>query len=229
MDSKELSINWNCPAGQQLDLLARLLPKSPRFEITVFGSAPLQVFLDPSFLSQDVDLFSDEDSYDFLERIVEENNLSKEKAKYYIQVCAHNAFRSADDWLKRAIKVERHGHLFRFVHPWDVLVSKLQRLEEKDVEAFKLVIAKTGHPTEAEFKRHLQKAVDLYRPKFDEETARGDMMTNTRTLWQILWNKEIDVRAEIIRPALARVQHDYDAGDPTLKTRLANLKLPDGK
>ncbi len=229
MDSKELSINWNCPAGRQLDLLASALSKSPRLEITVFGSAPLQLFIDSAFLSQDVDLFSDEDSYDLLERIVDENNLSKEKSKFYIQVCAHNAFRSTADWLKRAVQVERHGHLFRFVHPWDVLVSKLQRLEEKDMEAFKLVIAKTGHPTEAEFKRHLQKAVDLYRPKFDEETARGDMLLNTRILWQTLWQKEIDVRVEIIRPALARAQHDYDEGDPTLKTRLANLKLPERK
>jgi hypothetical protein len=128
--------------------------------------------------------------------------------------------------MSRAVKVERHGHLFRFVHPWDVLVSKLQRLEEKDVEAFKLVIAKTGHPTEEEFIRHLQKAVDLYRPKFDEETARGDMMANTHELWRILWQKEIDVRAAIIRPALERARHDYVPADPALKTRLANLKLP---
>ena len=112
------------------------------------------------------------------------------------------------------------------MHPWDVLVSKLQRLEDKDVEAFKLVIAKTGHPTEQEFTLHLQKAVDLYRPKFDEETARGDMFANTRAIWKILWNKEIDVRAEIIRPALARAVHDPVPPDSNLKTRLANLKLP---
>lgn len=229
MDSKALNINWNCPAGKRLDQLAGLLPKSPRLEITVFGSAPLQLFIESAFLSEDVDLFSDEDSFDFLTRFVDAQNLSKEKTRHYIQVCAHNAFRSTDDWPSRAIEAERHGHLFRFVHPWDVLVSKLQRLEEKDLEAFKLVIAKTGHPTEEEFKRHLQKAVDLYRPKFDEETARGDMMLNTRTLWQTLWQKEIDVRAEIIRPALARARHDYDEGDPTLKTRLANLKMPERK
>ena len=90
----------------------------------------------------------------------------------------------------------------------DALVSRLQRLEEKDVEAFKLVIAKTGHPTEEEFTKHLQKAVDLYRPKFDEETARGDMFANTRALWKILWNKEVDVPAAIIRPALARAVHN---------------------
>ena len=53
MDLKAENINWNCPAGRQLDQLARLLPKSPRLEITVFGSAPLQLFLHPDFLSQD--------------------------------------------------------------------------------------------------------------------------------------------------------------------------------
>jgi hypothetical protein len=116
---------------------------------------------------------------------------------------------------------------FRFVHPWDVLVSKLQRLEEKDVEAFKLVLAKTGHPIEYELIRHLQKAVDLYRPNFNEETARGDMLANTRELWKILWNKELDVRAAIIRPALARSTYDPAPPDPHLKERLANLKLPE--
>jgi len=49
---------------------------------------------------------------------------------------------------------------------------------------------------------------------------------NTREIWKILWNKEIDVRAAIIRPALERARHDYEPPDPNLKTRLANLKLP---
>ncbi|HEX5400135.1 MAG TPA: hypothetical protein VFY06_13905, partial [Verrucomicrobiae bacterium] len=116
--------------------------------------------------------------------------------------------------------------LFIFPHPWDILVSKLQRLDPKDVQAFKLVIEQTGHPTEKEFAAHLQNAVDLYRPKFDEESARGDMFANTKILWQELWKKEIDVRAAIIRPALERARHDYEPPDPNLKTRLASLKLP---
>ena len=226
MDLRAENINWNCPAGRQLDRLTTLLPKQPRLDFTVFGSAPLQVFLNPDFLSQDIDLYASEEHWDYLVNFVAENNLGPEKSKFYIQVCDPKAFRSTTNWLARAVTVERHGHLFRFVHPWDVLVSKLQRLDEKDLDAFKLVIAKTGHPTEAEVIQHRQNAVDLYRPKFDEETARGDMFLNTRELWKILWNKEIDVRAAIIRPALERSRHDYFPADPVLKTRLANLKLP---
>lgn len=226
MESEVKKIDWNANAGRRLDALARALPPHPRLDITVFGSAPLQLLIEQTFLSEDIDLYSPEDHWEFLEKFVAEKGWAKGQTDFYIQVCDPNAFKSTADWRHRAIEVERHGHLFRFVHPWDVLVSKLQRLEEKDVEAFKLVIAKTGHPTEAELIKHLQKAVDLYRPKFDEETARGDMFANTRELWQILWQKEIDVRAAIIRPALERSQHDYTPADPTLKTRLANLKLP---
>jgi hypothetical protein len=220
------NIDWNASAGQQLDALARALPRQPRFIITVFGSAPLQLLIDRTFLSEDIDILSSEEQWDFLVNFIKEKGWGKDQTDFYIQVCDPKAFDSTRNWLARTVQVERHGHLFCFVHPWDVLVSKLQRLEEKDVEAFKLVISKTGHPTEAEFIKHLQKAVDLYRPKFDEETARGDMFLNTREIWKILWNKEIDVRAAIIRPALERSRHDYVPPDQSLKTRLANLKLP---
>ena len=221
------NLDWSAQAGQRLDELASALPPRPKLDITVFGSAPLELMIERTFLSEDIDLYSPEEFWEFLEKFIEEKGWAKGQTDFYIQVCDPHAFRSTFDWPARAIKVERHGHLFRFVHPWDVRVSKLQRLEGKDLEAFKLVIAKTGHPTEEEFTKHLQKAVDLYRPKFDEETSRGDMFANTRELWKELWNKEIDVRAAIIRPALARAAHDYEPPDPNLKTRLANLKLPE--
>jgi hypothetical protein len=220
------NIDWNASAGKQLNALARALPPQPRLDITVFDFAPLQLMIERTFLSKDLGRYSPAEHWDFVTKLVGEIDWVKDKWDFYIQVWDPRAFRSTFDWRDRAVEVERHGHLFRFVHPWDVLVSKLQRLEEKDLEAFKIVIAKTGHPTEAEFIKHLQNAVDLYRPKFDEETARGDMLLNTRELWKILWKKEIDVRAAIIRPALERSRHDYVPADPVLKTRLANLKLP---
>ena len=221
-------IAWQAPAGRRLDEFARRLPARPRLEIIVFGSAPLQLLVDSQFLSADIDICSDEPTYQVLLDFVAAQGWSQEKSgEFYVQVCDPLAFKSTSNWSGRAIRVERHGHLFIFVHPWDVLVSKLQRLEEKDLNAFRLVIGKTGHPTEEEFARHLQLAVDLYRPKFDEESARGDMLMNTRLLWQTLWAKDIDVRARIIRPALERVEREYRETDPNLKTRLANLRLPD--
>jgi len=184
------------------------------------------LFVEPGFTSADIDLFGDDDDiYEALLKFVDEQGWTQEKAiEFYIQVCDPLAFRSTFDWRARAIEVERHGHLFRIVHPWDVLVSKLQRLEEKDLNAFRMVIARTGHPTEQEFLRHLQKAVDLYRPKFDEESQRGDMMMNTRILWQELWGRAIDPRAEIIRPAVERVNRAHSDFDPTLKDRLAEVR-----
>lgn len=224
MEYEAKKLDWNANAGRRLDALARALPPRPRLDITVFGSAPLQLMVEGSFLSEDIDLYSSEDDSEFLEKFIQDKGWGKGQTDLYIQVCDPITFKSTIDWRERAIEVERHGHLFRFVHPWDVLVSKLQRLEEKDVEAFKLVIAKTGHPTESELIQLLQKAVDLYRPRFDEESDRGDMLANTQELWRILWDKEIDVRAVVIRPAIERAQHDYKPADPRLKTRLNDLK-----
>jgi Nucleotidyltransferase of unknown function (DUF6036) len=228
MEYAEKNLDWNGNAGQRLDELARALLRSPRLELTVFGSAPLQLLVEKTFLSEDIDISPTEDAYDLVTKIVEEKGWAKGQSDFYIQVCDHLAFRTTTDWLARSIQAERHGHLFIFPHPWDILVSKLQRLDAKDIQAFKLVIQQTGHPTKEEFAAHLQNAVDLYRPKFDEETARGDMLANTKILWKELWKKEIDVRAAIIRPALERSRHDYEP-DPNLKTRLANLKLPEKK
>ena len=226
MEYEVKNLDWSGIAGKRLESLAGKLPPEPRLEIIVFGSAPLQLMIDRAFLSEDIDISPTEEAYELLTKVVEAQGWAKGQSDFYIQVCDHLAFRTTRNWMSRAVREEKHGHLFIFPHPWDVLTSKLQRLEDKDLEAFRLVIARTGHPTEEEFAHHLQDAVDLYRPKFDEESARGDMLLNTRLLWQTLWQKEIDVRAQIIRPALERQRHDYEAGDPALKTRLANLKLP---
>jgi hypothetical protein len=212
--------DWNAPAGRLLDRLASAFGETPKRTIVVFGSSPLQIFLDPSFLSQDCDVVGERD----LEAICQQITLPTANGDLAFQVCDALTFRTAQGWETRARREVRQGHTFVFPHPWDILVSKIGRLEEKDLEAFRLVIRKTGGPTAEELKRHLQLAVDLFRPNFDEERG-ADYTTQTRVLWRTIYGAEIDVRTEIIRPALARrqAQYDADAGDPAWKERLRQL------
>ncbi len=182
------------------------LPANQSFSITVFGSAPLQIMLDPTLLSADVDLFSE---FNDLEAYVEKAGLSQTTADFYIQVCSGLNFRTSPHWGTRTQQFQIDNCTFVLPHPIDILIAKLNRLEEKDLEAFRVVREKTGHPTEQEMITELQLAVDLFRPSFDEENT-SDLLNNTRRLWPILYGREIDPRAEIIAPALEIRRKGYD-------------------
>ncbi len=214
------SITWASPAGNLLDQLAEALPSEPPRTVVVFGSGVLQVTLEPAFLSRDVDVIGDDE----IAKAARPLRYADERVDLEFQVCDRLVFRTALGWEERAHRELRRSHTFVFPHAWDILTSKIGRLEEKDLEAFRLVIRKTGHPTAEEFKRHLQLAVDLYRPNFDEESG-SDYTTQTQVLWREIFEDDIDVRTEIIRPAVARRQAEYDAdaGDPRWKERLRRL------
>jgi hypothetical protein len=216
------ALNWNSAAGQILILLVSALPKDREFKITVFGSAPLQLSLDANFLSADIDIFAEDD----LTQLIEQNGLGEGQRPLYIQQCAANTFAAGPDWPLRAF-TEKIEHVeFCFPHPIDILIGKLGRLEEKDIRAFQLVHSKMGMPTEEQLKEVLMNAVDLYRPRFDEEKTAGDIFYNTRTIWKILYGKEIDVRAEIITPAVARRQKGYGPASSSFKADLRKISNP---
>lgn len=189
--------------------LAGRLPRDRDFDITVFGSAALQMTVEPSLLSNDVDLFSPAED---LEAFVREAGLHQEQSDFYIQVCSALNFRTSQHWASRVKSVRYENCAFHFPHPIDILIAKLNRLEEKDLLAFRVVMAKTGHPTEQELIRELQLAVDLFRPSFDEEQGH-DLLNNCRRLWPLVFGREIDPRAEIIAPALEERRRGY--GEPT--------------
>jgi hypothetical protein len=197
------------PAGVALKKLIAKLPQDREFEITVFGSAALQIAVDPTLLSNDVDLFS---SSEDLEAFVLEAGLHQNQSDFYIQVCSGLNFRTSPHWATLLKTIRQANCTFHFPHPIDILIAKLNRLEEKDLLAFRVVIAKTGHPTEQELIRELQLAVDLFRPSFDEEQGH-DLVNNCRRLWPLLFGREIDTRAEIIAPALEERRRGY--GEPT--------------
>lgn len=212
-------LDWETPAGKALCRLAAAVPRERRVTITVFGSAPLQMALDPALLSGDVDVFSDDD----LERFIEEAGLTRGmRNQLYVQECAELNFKGSPKWRDRAFASEVEGCTVRFPHPIDILIGKLHRLDAKDLRAFRLVLQTTGHPTPEEMQKELQDAVDLFRPKFDEE-ATGDIFGNTRILWRELYGRDIDVRSEIIRPALERERKGYGLPTEDYKNRLREI------
>ena len=210
------NIEWETPAGRTLQKLFAILPAGKSYSLTLFGSSPIQLALEPTFTSNDVDLFGGEWSElnAELESAVNRAGLGKDQnADVYVQVCVEGNFRTSPRWKDRAFHTQIGNVLLTLPHPTDILIAKLHRLEDKDLRAFRLVIERTGHPTEDEMRRELQAAVDLFRPGFDEEMV-GDITTNTRVLWQELWGKEINVRQEIIGPALEARRKGYEPDLP---------------
>ena len=203
------SVDLTTRAAELLRQLAAILPSDREFTITVFGSAPLQICIDSTLTSADVDVFSD---FEFLREIADRAGLGQDQAAFYVQVSSELNFRTTSRWKDRAQSARIGNVTFIFPHAIDILIAKLNRLDDKDLRAFRAVIAKTGHPTEAELIKELQLAVDLFRPSFDEEQGH-DMANNCRRLWPLIFGREIDPRAEIIAPALAIRKAGY--GEPT--------------
>jgi hypothetical protein len=203
------TIDLSTPAGIALKKLVAELPRDRAFLITLFGSAPIQITIEPTLLSSDVDLFCDEED---LNQYVQRAGLAQGSKDFYIQVCSGLNFRTSPKWMDRAKSVQIENCTIRIPPPIDILIAKLNRLDEKDLEAFRVVIRKTGHPTEAELIHELQMAVDLFRPSFDKEQGH-DMANNCRRLWPIIFGRAIDPRAEIIAPALQKRREGY--GEPT--------------
>ena len=201
-------IDWTAPAGVALKRLFAELPQDREFQITLFGSSPLQIGLEKSFLSADVDLFSRDDDTEVVRAAVGRASLTKAEGRLYVEVCVQWNFRTSPRWSDRAYRTQVGNIALTLPHPIDILIAKLHRLADKDLAAFRLVIERMGHPTEDEMRRELQIAVDLFRPNFDEEMI-GDITANTRVLWQELWGKDINVRQEIIAPAVALRNKGY--------------------
>ncbi len=212
-------LQWETPAGRLLEKLAAALPVDRHFFITVFGSAPLQLGIEASFQSADVDVFSADDLRDWIHSA----GLGEGQSAFYIQQSPEFVFSASASWRERAFAITKQNVTFTFPHPIDILISKLKRLEPKDLNAFVLVLQHTGHPTPDELKRALQRHVDLFRPNFDEENS-GDAVANTQVLWRELYGQNVDVRREIIAPALQRRRVAYGEDLPPLKQELPNAK-----
>jgi hypothetical protein len=199
-------VDWTAPAGVLLDAFIATLPADKTFRLGLFGSAPLQLTLDRQLLSADVDLFSEDDQD--LATLVQKAQLDKNQGGLYLEPGFELSFRTSPRWRQRAVTVQRANVMLTVPHPIDILIGKLDRLDPKDIRAFERVIQLTGHPTADELKGELQNAVDLFRPAFDEDSPNR-FPDNVAKLWREVFRSAINVRAEIIEPALARRRIGY--------------------
>ena len=122
------TINLGTPAGKALKDLAAALPPDRPFRITLFGSAPIQIMVDPDLLSADVDLFCDEED---LNEAVRRAGLDRAQSDFYIQVCSGLNFRTSPLWATRTQSATIGNVTFIFPHPIDILIAKLNRLDER--------------------------------------------------------------------------------------------------
>jgi hypothetical protein len=210
-------IDWSAPAGRVLEQFVASLPTDRIFRLTVYGSAPLQLTLDRQLLSGDVDVFSDDD--EDLSALVKAAGLDRTQGGVYLEAGFELSFRTSPRWRQRAKTIQRGQVTITFPHPLDILIGKLDRLEAKDLKAFERVLQLTGHPTAEELKVELQNAVDLFRPAFDEDSPNR-YPENTRLLWRQLFHSEIDVRRDIIEPAITRRRQGYGELPPDYKSIL---------
>jgi hypothetical protein len=211
-------VDWETPAGLLLRRFFATLPAEGRFHLVLYGSAPLQLTLNRTWLSADVDFFSDDDE-DFNE-LVRRAGMAKDQGDFYLEPGFRLSFRTTSHMRARA-KTVQLGHVnVTIPHPLDILIGKLDRLDPKDLLAFRRVMDLTGHPTREEFLRELQNAVDLFRPAFDEESPNR-YPENAVRLWRELWQADLDVRRDIIAPALARRRVGYGEPPPDYKRALA--------
>jgi hypothetical protein len=198
--------NWNTPAGEALRSLAKAISDKGLHmsaPIVVFGSGPLQIFVDPLLLSKDVDISAGK-NMDEVKTIVDEIGYGKNKARFYIEVVPLYIFRPGQNWGARASPIEIHGVKFLFPQPIDILLAKLRRLEEKDLRAFDAVRLKLNHPTEEELITELRDSWEAFAVQRDG--TKPDLWTNTEVLWKHLFRKEIDIRKVILEPVFKEME-----------------------
>jgi len=108
------TIDLSTPAGVALKKLVGILPNDRPFRITLFGSAPIQITVEPRLLSADIGLFCDEED---LSEFVREAGLDREHSDFYIQVCSGLNFRTSPHWGARVLST-KVGHV-TFLSPPD--------------------------------------------------------------------------------------------------------------
>lgn len=114
-------------------------------ELVVFGSAALALWLRDPPASRDVDLLCEPaEKGEILTAMMGELSWYHETHGVFVEVWAPETFAAPDGWRERARLVTHQdfpGVRLIVPHPHDVLVSKLERMESKDREHARRILA----------------------------------------------------------------------------------------
>ncbi len=216
--------DWTTRAGRKLQQLADLLAEDKpdrHFEVVVFGSAPISLYVDASHVSADVDLYVSQlgggqpDEAQVVKDCITRHGLGKGQSAFYIELTPSWVFKAGSDWQPRAQKHQVRNVTFVFPAPLDILIGKLHRLEKKDLSAFELI-----RPTERDLIARIRDVPGFFRLNLGGE--KSAFHANTERLWPLLYGHPINVKKEIIAPALAALE-DYEGDDKLDLQRVMNL------
>lgn len=114
-------------------------------ELVVFGSAALALWLRDPPASRDIDLLCEPaEKGEILTAMMGELSWYHEKHGVFVEVWASETFAAPHGWRERARLVSHQDYprvRLLVPHPHDVLVSKLERLESKDREHVRRILA----------------------------------------------------------------------------------------
>jgi hypothetical protein len=211
---------WDTLAGRVLDtFFAAVHARLPEYDqpLTIFGSAPIQLCLDESFASADVDLMVLEGGEELRRIATESGTACTGMGRYGVQICPPQLFRPPPHYLQRAHVETRHGLKIIVPHLRDILIAKLHRsrvdgqegLVPKDRRAFQRVRELSGgHPTLEELLQDLVACEPSFRPMADGGV--NSFRLNAQDMLAELYGHPLDLQRNIFEPA-ARAAHHPDA------------------
>lgn len=237
-----VEIDWESPAGKLLTLLGDSVPPDRRTPIVLFGSAALQVTVAPTVLSEDTDITPDIIPYDprsgefpnpydrkGLNDLVRANELGIHQRKLYIQVNAPGAFQPGTGYLRRVMEKDRGNLHITIPHPLDILIAKLHRYEDKDLEAFQKVYERTGFPSPDALLAELRASPRLFARQdrslehMPSQYPESKISESVPRLFWALWKKRIGVQNDILAPTHQEIASSYCDHDDSHKTSLADI------
>jgi hypothetical protein len=237
-----VEIDWASPSGKLLTLLGDAVPRERRTPIVLFGSAALQVTVAPTVLSEDADIAPDIIPYDprsgnfpnpydrkGLNDLVRAHELGVSQRKLYLQVNAPGAFQPGTGYLRRVMEVDRGNLHITIPHPLDILIAKLHRYEEKDLEAFQKVYALTGFPSPEALVAELRASPRLFAKQdrslehMPSQYPESKISESVPHLFWTLWKIRISVQDDILAPTQEEIASSYLDHKDTHKKSLTDI------